>query len=148
MQRARLASFLDIRRPTSFIQRLPCRRRLIESGRTLEIVCIQATNRLVRTRTLGGVRGVPGNRAPPDRHYSSRSGPTSHAQTQPGVFEYHQESRVDQHQSVPRFRDAFGEFRRERYQLSVSGSLPTTSRTATSAAPYHRVVRSICLGER
>ena len=27
-------------------------------------VCILATNRLVRTRMLGGVGGVPGNRAP------------------------------------------------------------------------------------
>jgi hypothetical protein len=30
----------------------------------MEQVCFQETNRLVRTRMLGGVGGVPGNRAP------------------------------------------------------------------------------------
>ena len=30
----------------------------------MEQVCSTKTNRLVRTRTLGGVGGVPGNRAP------------------------------------------------------------------------------------
>ena len=42
---------------------------LIQSGTSeprvnLEQVCFQETNRRMRTRMTGGVRGVPGNRAP------------------------------------------------------------------------------------
>ena len=59
-----LASFHDVGRPAGFIDRVPDRRGLVESRRALEVVCILATNRLVRSRMLGGVGGVPGNRAP------------------------------------------------------------------------------------
>ncbi len=43
---------------------LPARTRTGNPRRTLDQVCSQVANRLVRTRLLGGVGGVPGNRAP------------------------------------------------------------------------------------
>jgi hypothetical protein len=40
------------------------RRGLVEPRRAMALVCTLATNRLVRSRMLGGVGGGPGNRAP------------------------------------------------------------------------------------
>jgi hypothetical protein len=59
-----LASFHDVRCPAGFIDRVLDRRGLVEPRRAMALVCTLATNRLVRSRMLGGVGGVPGNRAP------------------------------------------------------------------------------------